>query len=101
MGNPVVLPTEPRSHGKCGCNFPFILEVGHVEGSAQAVAAPRSDEANTGKLRVDKCLIRARAVREVESVVRSLPLVEPDAANLMPILKACRPWVHVKLSTIP
>src|SRR5438876_6833354 len=96
MGNPVVFPAEPRRQGESRSDFPFILEIGHVERAAQPVAAPRSDVSN----------VRERGgchfifAGEGESIVRGLSLILTRRISI-PVLRACRPWTQVKLSTTP
>src|SRR5579864_2781160 len=77
MGDPIVVPAHSRRQSDCGSYFPFILEVRHDEIASQPVAAPWSDVAELCKLSLDHT-VRAKS----QSIVRSLTLIQPDAAVL-------------------
>src|SRR5258708_11121145 len=86
MSHAVVFPTQTRSEGKSGCDLPFILEIRHVEVATQAMAAPRSNEANFIQRRSD----HVGFAPEAQGVIRRLALIKPYA-----------PVLHAHLEGVP
>ena len=78
VGHSVVFPANSRSQGEGWRYLPLVLEVGHVEHTAQPMAAPRRDVVDVRKVRVDHVPFAS----EGQDVTRGLPLVQPNPTNL-------------------
>src|SRR5579871_148752 len=85
--NTVIIPAQPGRQCQRRSYLPFILEVGHVEVAAQAMAAPGRDVVDVG----ERSLGQRVVVTERQIVIRGLSLVQPDATIFHPQLESMFP----------
>ena len=87
MSNAEVIPTYSQIYRKGRGYFPLVLEVRHIESTPVLVAAPGSDIVHFRK----GSRYQAIVIGESQIIVRSLTLIEPNAADFHAGLESMTP----------
>src|ERR1700733_3947423 len=90
----IVFPAYSEVQSQGGIDFPFVLEIGHVECAPQLMATPGRSVGNSVKVPALKTRIkRAGAVGKAKRITRCQTLIQSNSANFHSRLERVAP-VH-------
>src|SRR5579863_7529941 len=84
----VILPANHKVRSESRGHLPFILEIGHIERTAELMATPGIGIGDSVEVRVlESRVCGAAVVRKRKGIASGQPLIKPNPANLQACLE--------------